>query len=318
MHIRSLFTIAFVAGSILLYFDGNVGLGNQLLSMASAVMLSKAGNKRLYVNATLQVNYYDPRVARSIYYDCYVDASHEMSPQDLDYLHCTDFSKCHNSLIKGGQYFVPQLMFNPSLKTLSSVAFIALLQETLVWRLIRQIPSPSSQSCDVGIHLRDFSNVPERLPEYLAQACMSLTNKTVYLASLFDHPRIRSLQAFKTGRQQFQDLKHDLQALYDLVTVSRCRFLLLSPQSTFSYVAAALHHHHHGHDHHNTDRGSVMYLGRHGLRKPCFGGPTEPCAHLAYRRRPMYRCFDGRFIKRPSSLRPCPDGSRGLYYQAHA
>lgn len=269
-----IFTVGFCEARIHLYFDDNVGVGNQILSIASCIKLARILQHPLSINSTL-VNIL-PTLTKYKYtnatchWDCSIDASHEMSETDMKVLICPfQLSYCANILVKGGQYFIPHLSLNPQFPD-ETFSFLGELFDG--FKLPFTIHTPYQ-----GIHLRYFSGAFEPYPDFLIMQHIR-KDIPVYISSLFPETarKLAKLnytvyQPFSARKQQFNDIDHDLQALIDIFMLSRAQVLYLSPGSTFSYIASAL----------SLSTAKVYYLSRGPLLPKPFvrDFAKQPCAH---------------------------------------
>lgn len=258
-----------------LYFDNNVGIGNQILSIVSCIKLAKILQQPLSANSTLveiipTLKKYESIRSLNYKWDCIIDASHEMSETSMKMLVCPlQLSYCTNILVKGGQYFVPHLSLNPQFKEENF---------TFPKDFLDDFKPPYNMAIPYqGIHLRYFSGTIEPYPDFLL--LQSLRKEfPVYISSLFPETaqkfaklNFTVYQQFSSGKQYFNDSDHDYQALIDIAMLSRTQVLYLSPGSTFSYISSAL----------SLPTTEVYYLSRGSmLPKPFIRDFfKQPCAH---------------------------------------
>jgi hypothetical protein len=258
-----------------LYFENNVGIGNQILSIVSCIKLAKILHQPLSTNSTLvdilsTLEKYKYNNSLEYKWDCFIDASHEMPETSMKMLICPlQLSYCTNILVKGGQYFVPHLSLNPQFKEEDFTLPIDFLDD---------FEPPYNMALPYqGIQLRYFSGTIELYPDFLL--LQSLRKELpVYISSLFPETaqkfaklNFTVYQQFSSGKQYFNNKNHDYQALIDIAMLSRAKVLYLSPGSTFSYIASAL----------SLSTTKVYYLSRGPmLPKPFIRDFfKQPCAH---------------------------------------
>lgn len=266
----------FCIALIYLYFEHNVGIGNQILSIASCIKLAQFLQQPLSINSTLADILPTLKKFKSNqeipFCDCKINASHEMSENDMEKLICPlQLSYCSNILVKGGQYFIPHLSLNFQFRN-SSQSF--LFPRNLFDGF--KIPFFTSFRYQ-GVHMRYFSGEYESYPDNLLLQILD-RKVPVYVSSLSPITAQRLAkhnftvyQPFSTKKQFYKDVAHDYQALIDIIMLSRAQVLYLSPGSTFSYVAGAI----------SAPDVKVFYLSRGPLiPKPVIQDTLkQPCAH---------------------------------------
>ena len=277
-----------------LYFEESVGLGNQLLSLASVLYLKRAffPESCIFLDSTLAnlLNFTFATLRPDVC--CHLDASHEMAERDMQVLfNISLLNECTCVKVKGGQYFVPHLRVN-----LNS---IDLSFKDLIKPLLPSFNNPLRAEEEYqAVHLRYFSNEHEPYPDHLLARVID-PNKPLYISSLFrdtakfllnKFPNMRIYQPFSSKKQKFVNHAHDrevqyqinLKALIDIFMLSQASALYLTPESTFSYVAAAL----------SMPHTRVYFLSRHRLLpKPLVNTTHNRCFLLLIIVSPVHTAY---------------------------
>lgn len=238
---------AIVVAHLHLYFEENVGLGNQLLSLASVIYLRDLFYPFYRISTTSNLRFLLNFNSTKIYIAsdcCHIDASHEMTQDDMDDLFNVKkrLINCECIEIKGGQYFLPHLKVNQEAKN-DKRRF-----KDIISPLLPVINTPIEFS--QAVHLRYFSNEHEPYADHLLSRTIE-PKQPLYISSLFPHTAQYILRKFSqdmiiyqvhiNGKQMYGEVEHDRQALIDILMLARAKqVLFLSPGSTFSYVSAAL------------------------------------------------------------------------------